>query len=150
MKFYVHDESCQNLSSVQAAMLTLLKLRGDYFVQQLKDSSALATINWSMIDSTQFFSVTKTQDEISVISQIPLTPMDSHSKVEGPWALYRVAGQLDFSLTGIMARLVSPLADAGISVFTLSTYDTDYILIKTDKAKDAETVWQQSGFTLML
>jgi hypothetical protein len=139
--------------------LTLMKQPGEYFVQQLKDVSALASINWSTIDPNQFFSVTKTQDEISIICQIPLSiPTDpstsndslSQPKVEGPWALYRVAGQLDFSLTGIMSQLVSPLAVAAISVFTLSTYDTDYILIKVDKSRDAEVVWQQAGFNLVL
>ena len=139
--------------------LTLIKQPGEYFVQQLKYASALASINWSAIDPTHFFSVTKTQDEISIISQVPLSSTTttnnnddsiSQSKIEGPWALYRVAGQLDFSLTGIMARLVSPLAVAGISVFTLSTYDTDYILIKIDKSHDAEVVWQQAGFNLVL
>ena len=136
--------------------LTLIKQHGEYFVQQLKEASALASINWSAMDPNQFFSVTKTQDEISVISQVPLSsPTDStdpflQSKVEGPWALYRVAGQLDFNLTGIMSQLVSPLAIAKISVFTLSTYDTDYILIKIDKSREAEIVWQQSGFTVVL
>lgn len=132
-------------------MLTLIKQPGEYFVQQLTDISSLASLNLSALASAnQFFSITKTQDEISIISQIPIPSTDPQFKSEGPWVLYRVAGQLDFSLTGIMSQIVSPLAIAKISVFTLSTYDTDYILIKIEKANDAEVVWQQAGFLLEL
>jgi hypothetical protein len=75
-----------------------------------------------------FYSVTKTVDEISVVCLERVVPGDT--RAERGWRMLRVEGQLDFSMTGVLARLTRPLAEAGISVFVLSTYDTDYLLIR--------------------
>jgi hypothetical protein len=61
---------------------------------------------------------------------------------EGPWRMLAVRGPLDFALTGVMASLATPLADAAISLFTISTYDTDYLLVRAgdlDRAVQALT-----------
>jgi len=58
----------------------------------------------------------------------------------------QLAGSIDFGLTGILNSLTKPMADAGISIFAISTYDTDYILVKSDVADAAHNVWQQTGF----
>jgi uncharacterized protein len=77
--------------------------------------------------SSPFLSVTRTDDELSVVCDNALVPADiSH---EGPWACLQVEGPLDFALTGVLAGLAAPLAEAGISIFALSTYHTDYILV---------------------
>jgi uncharacterized protein len=74
-----------------------------------------------------FLSATRTNDELSVVCDHALVPADvSH---EGPWACLQVEGPLDFALTGVLAGLAAPLAEAGISIFALSTYHTDYILV---------------------
>lgn len=65
--------------------------------------------------------------------------------VEGGWRCLRVGGRLDFGLTGILASLVGPLAEAGISVFALSTYDTDYLLVKEDVLAEAVEVLVWAG-----
>jgi hypothetical protein len=91
-----------------------------------------------------FWSLTSTPDEISLVS--PLEHHEAFAACEGPWTLFEVDGPLDFGLTGILNSLTKPMADAGISIFAISTYDTDYILVKSDVADAAHNVWQQSGF----
>ena len=60
-------------------------------------------------------------------------PEDCTASVVSGWAMLRVEGVLDFSLTGVLSSITVPLGDAGISVFAVSTFDTDYLLIrKTD------------------
>lgn len=66
-------------------------------------------------------------------------------RVEGPFRALEVAGPLEFSLTGILAALLVPLAESGISVFTLSTFDTDWILVLADAAERAADVLTAAG-----
>jgi hypothetical protein len=78
--------------------------------------------------SGEFFSVSRTADELSIVcaeSQVPAGPL-----AERGWRALRVVGKLDFGLTGILASLAVPLAKAGVSIFALSTFDTDYVLVK--------------------
>lgn len=75
-----------------------------------------------------FFSISKTEDELSIVClehQIP-----EGVKAETGWRGIKVEGPLDFSLTGILASLSQPLAEGGVSIFAISTYDTDYLLVK--------------------
>lgn len=87
--------------------------------------------------------VTCTTDELSVVCASENVPDDVQS--ERNWRAMKVQGPLDFSLTGILASLVGPLAEAGIAIFALSTYDTDYILVKEEKLQQAVMVLQQHG-----
>jgi uncharacterized protein len=75
-----------------------------------------------------FSSVTRTADEWSVVCPEDVVP--SGVQCEKGWRIFQVAGPLDFSLTGILASIAGPLADAGVSLFALSTYDTDYLMVK--------------------
>jgi uncharacterized protein len=86
-------------------------------------------------DNGTFFSVTRTADEISVVCREDLIPADCPG--EKGFRILKVKGPLDFNLTGILASLLNPLAAAGISVFAVSTYDTDYILVKDENLKPA-------------
>lgn len=97
---------------------------------------------------TSFYSITRTRDEISMIlpsdaafppANIRLDP-EVIKKEEG-WSYFRVKGTLDFGLTGIVSKLTAPLADRGVSVFVVSTFDTDYMLVKSTKAQDATDAW---------
>ncbi len=81
--------------------------------------------------SESFYAVVVTADEISIVCQDNLIPDGCLS--EKNYRALKVQGPLDFSLTGVLASLLSPLAEAGIAVFAISTYDTDYILVKQDK-----------------
>ena len=75
-----------------------------------------------------FTAVTRTPDELSIVCDQQHVPQGV--AVEKDWRAIKVAGPLDFNLTGVLAALAAPLADAKISIFALSTYDTDYLLVK--------------------
>ncbi len=82
-----------------------------------------------------FYSVTRTAEETSLVCAEELIPAACPS--EKNFRIFKVEGPLDFSLTGILATLLKPLADAAISVFTLSTYDTDYLMVKGENLEKA-------------
>jgi hypothetical protein len=87
-----------------------------------------------------FVSVTRTDEELSVVMREENAPASPHR--ETGFRILKVAGPLDFALTGILADLAGALADAAISTFALSTFDTDYILVREvdlDAAKEALT-----------
>jgi hypothetical protein len=90
--------------------------------------------------------VTRTPDELSVVADEAAVP--AGVRAERGWRALQVAGPLDFNLTGILASLAYPLARAGISLFAVSTFDTDYVLIKEDKLHDALAALQAAGHTL--
>ena len=96
---------------------------------------------------SDFFSITKTADELSIVCETAIL-LDSEKSVSG-WSCLKVVGLLDFSLTGIMAGLSTCLAEMGISLFAISTYDTDYILVKTDQFESAITALQTAGHTIV-
>jgi hypothetical protein len=89
-----------------------------------------------------FWSVTRTTEELSVILSEAAVPRESETewRIEPGWRILRVEGTLDFSLTGILASIAEPLAESGVPLFALSTYDTDYILIR-----DADLEWAKSA-----
>lgn len=89
--------------------------------------------------TSPFFSVTRTPDELSVVCTEALIPEDEFC--DKGWKCFKVQGPLDFSETGILASLSLPLARSCISIFVLSTYDTDYLLVKeSDLSKAIETL----------
>jgi hypothetical protein len=93
-----------------------------------------------LILEADFWSLTKTSEEISLIVPMDLQ-VPSPMKSELDWVSFQVEGVLDFSLVGIIARLTTILATNGISVFVVSTFDTDYILIKEHQATKAIECW---------
>ena len=91
-------------------------------------------------DSGVLTSITRTSQELSLVCVESAVP--PRAPASRGWRAIRVAGALDFSLTGILASLATPLAEAGISIFALSTHDTDYVLVKDEtlpRAVDALT-----------
>ena len=93
-----------------------------------------------------FFSITKTDDELSVVCNQRNVP-DS-VKAEGGWRALQVEGPLDFALTGILASIAKPLADAKVSLFAISTFDTDYVLVKEQTLERATHALRAAGFTI--
>jgi hypothetical protein len=91
-----------------------------------------------------FSSITRTVHELSVVCAEHLIPGDV--QCEHDWRCLGVAGPLDFALTGILAGLAAPLADAGISIFAISTFDTDYLLVKQQHLQQAVEVLVHSGY----
>ncbi len=93
-----------------------------------------------------FFSITRTRAELSLVCAQANVP--AAIRCERNWRALRVVGQLDFALTGILASLAAPLADVGISIFALSTFDTDYVLIKQASLDHAIQVLTRAGHRL--
>ncbi len=93
-----------------------------------------------------FCSITRTPDELSIVCLQASVP--AGVVVEDGRRVLRVDGKLDFALTGILAGLAAPLAAAGISIFALATFDTDYILVHEKDLRRALDVLQRAGFTV--
>jgi hypothetical protein len=96
--------------------------------------------------ASNIFSITRTSDELSIVCLQSLVPDEVRS--EADWRCFRVAGMMDFTQVGILASLVGPLADAGISVFAISTFDTDYLLVKQATLESATAVLRRGRHTV--
>jgi hypothetical protein len=91
----------------------------------------------------ELWSITSTADELSLV--LPEVLLHPGWQYEASWRALKVEGPLDFSLVGILAKLSSALADAGVSLFALSTYDTDYILVKEHDLPAAVEALEHTG-----
>jgi hypothetical protein len=90
-----------------------------------------------------FYTVSKTDQELSLVCEERLVRADE--KAERGRRLIRVESTLAFSLTGIVASLAAPLADASVSIFVVSTYDTDYLLVNEGDLDQAVAVLERAG-----
>jgi hypothetical protein len=93
-----------------------------------------------------FVSITRTSDELSIVCLEVNVP--AGVKADRGWRCFKVEGPLDLSLTGVLASLANPLAEARINIFAISTFDTDYLLVKEDKVSRASEVLIRSGHRL--
>lgn len=100
--------------------------------------------SWAKGAKDEFFSATRTPDELSLIVAESRAPREA--KCERGWRLIKVQGPLDFDLIGIIAGLSGTLADAGISIFALSTYETDYVMVKQADFEQALAALRRSGY----
>lgn len=112
--------------------------------------STLPSTYLRLVEGETWYNITKTPDEISLVishdfpveNSILLT--DDH-QVNGGWRCFKVVGPLDFGLIGILANLANALAAKSISLFVVSTFDTDYVLVKKEKVLDAKKVFEDIG-----
>jgi hypothetical protein len=95
------------------------------------------------LERQPLLALTWTADELSVVCPQQLVP--EGVRCEAGWAALKVVGPLDLSLTGILATLLRPLAEAHIPVFALSTYDTDYLLVREPLLESARSVLLAQG-----
>ena len=82
-----------------------------------------------------FISITRTAEELSIVCPADQAPQNA--KCESPWTCFKLEGPFPFSLTGVLASFLDPLAERGIPIFAVSTFDTDYILVKEEHAATA-------------
>ena len=106
--------------------LRLSLLPSEYAVCQLSPDANFPI--WAR--GGELLSITRTSDELSIVCPAAQVPADV--KAERNWRVIKVLGPLDFSLVGILASLAGELAQAKVSIFALSTYDTDYILVNAN------------------
>ena len=95
--------------------------------------------------SADFFCLARTDEEISLVCETEQTPAGTAAREDG-WRAFRIEGVLDFSLTGILSRLSAVLAENGIGIFAVSTYNTDYILVKAENLGKAMNVLREAGY----
>lgn len=120
-----------------------VEIEGDYAVVRLAPAAEVPRGVWD----GRFCSVSKTCDELSVVCESDLIVDCSLQKEDG-WRCLKVVGPLDFALTGILAAIAAPLAAAKISIFAVSTFDTDYVMVKRECLGRAKTVLTDAGFAI--
>ena len=94
-----------------------------------------------------FVSITRTEEELSIVCDERLVPFEFVA-VERGFRMLMVVGPLDFSLTGVMASIAGPLAEAGVSLFAISTYDTDYVLVREERLGEAVEALRGAGWEI--
>jgi len=123
--------------------LTLSILPEVFAVCRLEPDAALPA--WAMRGS--FFSITRTPEEVSIVCQQDAVPEDVLA--EKAWRGLKVEGPIDFAFTGVLASLARPLAEAGVSIFPLATYNTDYLLLKEQDLARAIVALSEEGHALL-
>lgn len=114
-------------------------LEGSFTIHRLKPEASLPR----QVFSSPFFAVVKTGEELSVV--VPAGVILESEKNEPGWAALKIVGPLDFSETGILAGVATTLGQANISIFAISTFDTDYILLKEASLKAAKAALIEAG-----
>lgn len=115
-------------------------VEGEFCVCKIRD---LAQINFA----DEFLFAAKTDREISLVCRPRSAPGETQAREDG-WKAFRIEGALDFSLVGILARIATVLAHERISIFAVSTYDTDYILVKKAQLAAALAALEEHGYRL--
>ncbi len=119
--------------------LTLQALSGQFTIHRFARGSEIPR----QVYESDFFTIVKTADELSIVCSSTIQLQSDKS--EADWSCLKVVGPLDFALTGILATISTSLAEAGISIFAISTYDTDYILVNSEKLELAKQTLAASG-----
>ena len=97
--------------------------------------------------NTEFYFIGRTDEEISLVCKTEDTPVATTERDDG-WRGFRIEGVLDFSLIGILSKLSGILAENSIGIFAVSTFNTDYILMKGENFERAMTVLADAGYTV--
>jgi hypothetical protein len=121
--------------------VNLTVLPGEFSVWRLAAGAPLPSV-----DPGSFLSVTHTEDELSIVSSSSEVPGDVTA--EAGWRCLRVEGPLAFEMTGVLAALSAPLARAKVPIFVISTYDTDYLLVKAADLDRARNALRDQGHTV--
>lgn len=120
--------------------MTLRTINEDFSICKLKD--------YSQIEINQPFVFTgSTDEEKSLVCPTRLVPSDVIERSDG-WKAFKIEGVLDFSLIGIIAKISTILADNGIGIFVVSTFNTDYILTKSDRFEEALRLLSTAGYSI--
>ena len=124
--------------------LKFILLKDSYTIYKLKSKADIPPA----VFRSDFYSVTGTNKELSVVCKINLSPGDTLESNKD-WRVLTVSGPLDLSLTGIIAEISGLLKEKEISVFTISTYETDHILVKSKDLKQAVETLKNGGHEVL-
>ena len=114
----------------------------------LETPLAVVKLNKLIPTEGDFVFTAKTDKEFSLVCEEKYIPNDTIS-IEKGWIAFRVVGTLDFSLVGILSPILNILADEKIGVFAVSTFDTDYVLLKKDNCDKAKNTLIQNGYDVI-
>ena len=121
--------------------MQIKKIHQDFSVCQVKDYS-FVNLN------SEYCFIEKTDEENSLVCITSEVPPNVIQRDDG-WKAFRIQGILDFSLIGILSKIASILADNNISIFAVSTYNTDYVLIKKENYQKGLELLQASGYQII-
>lgn len=121
---------------------TLHLIEGLYSIIQLGKGEEIP--KWAV--GSPYVSITRTDDELSIVCLTALVPPKLNSSDN--WRILKVKEVLDLSLTGILSSILIPLAEGGVPVFTISTFNTDYILVKETVLSKAAELLKEAGFVI--
>ena len=122
-------------------MMEIKKIDHNFSVCQVEDYS-LVNLN------SEYSFIGKTDEERSLVCIPDEVPANVIQRDDG-WKAFRIQGVLDFSLIGILAKIAAALADNGISIFAVSTYNTDYVLMKRENYQKALDVLKALGYMII-
>jgi uncharacterized protein len=120
--------------------LKIIVLPGHYSLCRLKPNDAIP--DW--VAASSFYSISKSPEELSIVCETALVP--DNIKNSDYWRLLKIDAILDLSLTGITAKFSTALANAGVNLCVVATYDTDYIMVKEEKLATAITALAKVDF----
>ena len=121
----------------------------DIVIEELSPEFSICKVpDYSGIDMEQPFVFSGCTDlEKSLVCPIEMVPQNADHRDDG-WKAFRICGELDFSLVGILAGITNVLASAGIGIFAVSTFNTDYVLVKKEKLKEALSSLAEAGYQI--
>ena len=121
-------------------MVNTLSLLGDRLAVCRLDAQAEIPA-WATLQP--FFAITRTVDELSIVCAAEDVP--GGVKHDAGWRAFKVEGPFDFALTGVLVSVARPLADAGVGILAIATYDTDYVLVKEAQVELATQALRAQG-----
>jgi hypothetical protein len=131
------------LLNTPVTQFTLLPLLPHFAICKLSPGEKVP--DWAA--TGPFASITRTAEELSVVCLQESVP--DGVRHDSGWRCLRVAGTFDFAMVGLLASLLQPLAEAGIAVFAVSTFDTDYLLVKQHQFDGAAAALRRAGHTVL-
>ena len=138
----IYDDGIENLQkAVEDNLMEIKKLNQDFSVCKVMDYS-LVNLN------AEYGFIGKTDEEKSVVCITSDVPPNVIQRDDG-WKGFRIQGILDFSLIGILSKIAEILAKNSISIFVISTYNTDYVLIKKENYQKALDILEHSGYEIV-
>jgi hypothetical protein len=127
------------MNASQRQRLKFVRLSGAYAIVRLAADAAVP--EWAT--KGEFTSVTRTADELSIVTSTESLPADAESPHR--WICLKLEGPFPFSQTGVLLSFIEPLSSNGIPIFAISTYDTDYVLIQEQFGGAALNFLQEAG-----
>ena len=122
-------------------IMNIKKLPYNFTVCKLEKITDMNTVS-------EFYFIGKTDEELSLVCKTEDAPANTVERDDG-WKCFRIEGVLDFSMIGILSKLSGILAENNIGIFAISTYNTDYILVKEENFEKALTVLKAEGYRII-